>query len=534
MTTNSKEERLLECDYLVVGAGSSPLAFIDTLLTERPESKIILIDKKEAPGGHWVDAYGYVHLHQPSIVYGIASKQLEGNWLNTMLTKFTLPWNHRASKEEILNYYDNFVNEKVASQQVEYYPNSVFNFEEEEKDLYPSIADKPQIHRFSSVDGSVSYKVKVNVKLIDGTHGTNIIPHDSPFQFPVDEEVRVMTPNQIFDAFQEGSDKRNSMLENKYVVIGAGKTGMDAIVYLQRVMKVDPIDIAWVISNDVWMFNAAYDSSPSDFVSTLIKFNMDLEKTAFALEQKGALLRLDKNFNPTVFRLPSILPADFKLLRNIKTVIRRGRATAIRHKYNSNVVVEFGSDHPPWEAFAPNEKCVFVHASSPGPSNGAADTCSIFDSSKKMTLKLLYVPPITLSMSVLAKIEATRRKGTLDLPFMRRLALALGEEKLKVNKLTENDLLKMLLHSLDLDMSNIFRHQMSGAIIFAILDRDPMVALNWMKGNRLSFMSIPGMKSRVSDNVRTLCSKGNALGLSENDVRMLELVGEKLKPLEGK
>jgi hypothetical protein len=349
----------------------------------------------------------------------------------------------------------------------------------------------------------------------------------------VDEEVRVMTPNQIFDAFEEESDKRSSMLKDKYVVLGAGKTGMDTIVYLQRTMNIDPTDIAWVISNDVWMFNSNTRATPSFWADSVLKFNNDQKKAAFALEEEGMLVRLDKNFTPISFKFPIILPGDLKLLRNVKTVIRRGRATAISHKYNSDVMVEFGTDYPPWEAFAPIEKCVFVHASSPGPFNGADADIPIFNNTKKMTLEMIFLPPVTFSMSVLAKIEATRRKGTLDLDFMRRLVIALGEEKSKVNEFTENDLLKMLFHSLNLDSSNIFRPQMTQAIIFAILDHDPMVAINWMKQNRLSFLSLPGVKSGACDHVRMLCSKGKTLGLSENDVRMLEVIGEKIKPLEG-
>ena len=174
---STRDEKILECDYLVVGAGATPLAFIDTLLTELPETKIILVDKKEAPGGHWVDAYGFVKLHQPSIVYGVASKQLEGNWLKLMLTKFMFPWTHRAHKPEILKYFGGFVNEKVASKQIEYYPNSVYNFEDESEGTSLSEAKDHTIHYFSSLDGSVSYKVKVNEKLIDGTYGQCIIPH---------------------------------------------------------------------------------------------------------------------------------------------------------------------------------------------------------------------------------------------------------------------------------------------------------------------------------------------------------------------
>lgn len=532
MSKTTKPEKLLECDYLVVGAGAATLAFIDTLLTELPELKIILIDKKEIPGGHWVDAYGFVHLHQPSIVYGLASEQLEGNWLKLMLTKFTLPWKHRANKDEILTYFGKFVSEKVKSQQVDFYPSSIYDFEKEEKDPHLSDVDGHSFHYFSSVDGTLSYKVKVNEKLIDGTQGACIIPHDSPLQFPVDEDARVMTPNQIYDAFEGESEESKLMLQNKYVVIGAGKTGMDCIIYLQRTMKVDPADIAWVISSDVWMANLG-GGTFWDYLKILANSDNDKQKANLAAEEKGLFVRLDKNIMPTKFRFPLIPPNELELLRNVETVIRRGRITAIVRKNNSDVRVEFGSGNSPWEAFAPIEKCVFVHASSPGPFNDNDLEAPFFNNSKKMTLNQLFLPPISLSMSTLAKIEATRRKGTLDIDFMKQLALTWGEEKLEQNECTENDLLKMLLKPTDL-FNNLFQPMISQAIIFAILDRDPMVFINWMKQNRLSFLcTVPGFKCETCDHVRLICSKAKFIGLSENDVRMLEMVGEKIKPLEG-
>merc|ERR1711865_302065 len=92
------------------------------------------------------------------------------------------------------------------------------------------------------------------------------------------------------------------------------------------------------------------------------------------------------------------------------------------------VVVEFGSDHSPWEGFAPIENCVFVHATCPGPFNELYAREGIepgfFNSEKKMTLNLLFEPPISMSMSCLAKIEASRNKGTLDIECMKRLMLA--------------------------------------------------------------------------------------------------------------
>merc|ERR1712170_336494 len=123
-------------------------------------------------------------------------------------------------------------------------------------------------------------------------------------------------------------------------------------------------------------------------------------------------MRLDKNIVPKRFRFPLVQRDEFKLLQNVKTLIRRGRATAIRRKYNSGVTVEFGSDQSPWEAFGSVEDCVFVHAASPGPFNGYGRDEDIFENSKKITLDLLFAPPIGFHMSCLAKIEAGPQRNT--------------------------------------------------------------------------------------------------------------------------
>ena len=62
---------------------------------------------------------------------------------------------------------------------------------------------------------------------------------------------------------------------------------------------------------------------------------------------------------------------------------------------------------------------------------------------------------------------------------MRRLALTFGEEKSKRNEFTENDLLKMLIQSVG--FANVYQSFITQAILFDILDHDPMVAINWMK-----------------------------------------------------
>ena len=65
--------RELETDYLVVGAGASGMAFADTLVAHTG-AEVVLVDRRHRPGGHWLDAYPFVRLHQPSAYYGVESR----------------------------------------------------------------------------------------------------------------------------------------------------------------------------------------------------------------------------------------------------------------------------------------------------------------------------------------------------------------------------------------------------------------------------------------------------------------------------
>ena len=64
--------RQVETDYLVVGAGATGMAFVDTLVTES-DVDVVMVDRRHRPGGHWLDAYPFVRLHQPSAYYGVNS-----------------------------------------------------------------------------------------------------------------------------------------------------------------------------------------------------------------------------------------------------------------------------------------------------------------------------------------------------------------------------------------------------------------------------------------------------------------------------
>lgn len=51
------------------------MAFTDTLIAQS-DADVVLVDRRHRPGGHWLDAYPFVRLHQPSANYGVASRPL--------------------------------------------------------------------------------------------------------------------------------------------------------------------------------------------------------------------------------------------------------------------------------------------------------------------------------------------------------------------------------------------------------------------------------------------------------------------------
>ena len=72
--------RTLDVDYLVVGAGASGMAFTDALI-DHAAVRVAVVDRRHSVGGHWLDAYPFVRLHQASTFYGVASTLLGGNRL---------------------------------------------------------------------------------------------------------------------------------------------------------------------------------------------------------------------------------------------------------------------------------------------------------------------------------------------------------------------------------------------------------------------------------------------------------------------
>eukprot|EP00091_Calanus_sinicus_P008966 TRINITY_DN21291_c0_g1_i1.p1 TRINITY_DN21291_c0_g1~~TRINITY_DN21291_c0_g1_i1.p1 ORF type:complete len:164 (+),score=37.09 TRINITY_DN21291_c0_g1_i1:168-659(+) len=89
----------ISTDYLVVGAGAMGLAFADEIInmsagTGNDDTKIVIVDRRAKPGGHWNDAYDFVRLHQPAYYYGVSSMPLGSNYEDLV------------SKPQLLAYFE--------------------------------------------------------------------------------------------------------------------------------------------------------------------------------------------------------------------------------------------------------------------------------------------------------------------------------------------------------------------------------------------------------------------------------------------
>ena len=521
----------LACDYLVVGAGAAAIAFIDTLLTRHPSTKIVLVDKNPIPGGHWVNAYGYVRLHQPSIVYGVASRQLEGNWMKLLAGRLTLPWNHRASKDEILGYYASYIQDKVAAGQIQYFPNSMYQFPQENGD-----DEEEHTHCFSSMDGS-RYSIQVKTKLINGVLGECIIPSLSPVNFHVDDGVQVVTPNQIFD----GNQLVDSQKTKHFVVLGCGKTAMDTVVFLQRDMKVGPDRISWIIPNDVWMLQRD-SGSPWSWHKALLEHSNDVHEASLSLERRGIFARLDTDIEPTKFRFPVVGKDELKLMQLVKNRIRRGRVTGITKQHETGRIdVEFESDQETWtpDKTIDSADLIFVHCTSPGPFNGN-ENLDLFVSDHQLNLNPMFPPPIPFSMSVLAYLESARVSNNLDLTFARQLLQSSNTEHHIEERetISDNEVLRRLFACLDLQQASSgdkpYQTILNLGMFLAIGDKDPLVVYQFLKKNRLSFFSIPGSKVGVYEALGLFVERAKPFGLTANEIGSMQLLRKKLQVLEGK
>ena len=153
----------VEVDYLVVGAGASGMAFVDTLITECQDCEVLLVDRRHRPGGHWLDAYPFVRLHQPSATYGVTSVRLGEDRIDE--SGPNVGCYERATAAEIVGYYDQVL-ERVLL------PSGRVRF----LGLVDYRDGADGTHRLRSLLTGEEHTVRVRRRLVDATFTESSIP----------------------------------------------------------------------------------------------------------------------------------------------------------------------------------------------------------------------------------------------------------------------------------------------------------------------------------------------------------------------
>merc|ERR1712176_477545 len=280
---------------------------------------------------------------------------------------------------------------------------------------------------------------------------------------------------------------------------------------------------------------------PFGYVKALLDADNNKEKAALTMEKQGAFVRLDSDVLPTRFRFPIIGAEEIKVMRKINHKIRRGRVSSISTNDGNHIRVSFERDDvEDWiipKSETKEKEHVFIHCTSPGLFNGKEDDYGglVFPSERELVLELLFAPPVSISMSCLAKLESAYQQGTLDTEFGRTI---LKNDAASANKVLCDLIQSVGIGSTEDESESTFLQDMKStitqAMFIALLDKDPMVGYQWLQSNRLSMMSVPGFKGRFVEDLELIVEKGKHLGAPSDQLEMIQKVSEKLEPLRGK
>ena len=297
-------------DYLIMGAGAAGMAFADSVLTET-EATLVIVDRRDRPGGHWNDAYPFVRLHQPATYYGVNSAPLGSGTIDQI--GLNAGFHTLAAGTEVVSHYDQTMRQRfLPSGRVQYLPMSEVGDDRVVTSLLSGERCAVQARRF-----------------VDATHSRMRIPSTTPPAYAVAPGAACIPPNDL---------PRTAPAYDDFVVIGAGKTGMDACIWLLE-NGADPDRIRWIVPRDSWILNRANFQPGDDFFAAFCKSIADqAEAVALAdsvedlfsrLEAAGELRRLDPNVVPEAYHCAILSDGEVAELRRIEGVIRLGRVTAI-------------------------------------------------------------------------------------------------------------------------------------------------------------------------------------------------------------
>lgn len=284
------------------------MAFADAV-TDHADVRVALVDRRHGPGGHWLDAYPFVRLHQASCFYGVASTVLGTGSIQSDGPEAGL--HERATAAEIRAYYERVLfGRLVPSGRVQFHPGCEY------------LGDGSIVSRLSGERSRVGR----DCRIVDARYLAPEIPATTEPPFPVADGARVVPVNEL-----PGLEST----PREFVIVGSGKTATDACVWLLA-NGVDPDAIRWVRPREPWMLNrAVVQPDPAVFTGMAADI-MEAASEATSpddlflrMEAAGVMLRIDPAATPTMAKTPTLAEWELELLREIERVARLGHVRGV-------------------------------------------------------------------------------------------------------------------------------------------------------------------------------------------------------------
>ncbi|MCU0260207.1 MAG: NAD(P)/FAD-dependent oxidoreductase [Ilumatobacteraceae bacterium] len=315
------DHRTIAADYVVRGAGAAGMAFVDELIRST-EATVVVVDRHAQPGGHWNDAYPHVRLHQPSAYYGVGSEPLGADAIDA--DGPNAGFYELASGPEVVAYFDRVMRHRLLpSGQVTYLPMSDLDDDGTVRSMLSGARCQVEAGTF-----------------VDATWSQMRVPSTTPPPYEVADDVRCVPPNDL---------ARLAADHESFVIVGAGKTAMDACCWLLG-HGVHPDRIRWIVPRDSWTLNRANFQPGREFFPRFCRSLADMTQAAaeastiddlFArLEACDELRRIDRNTTPTAYHCAILSDGELELLRSITGVVRLGHVRAIR---TDEIALDHGS-----------------------------------------------------------------------------------------------------------------------------------------------------------------------------------------------
>lgn len=368
---------VLEADYLVVGAGTTGMAFVDAVIDD-PDAEVVVVDRRAAPGGHWLDSYPFVRLHQPSANYGVGSTPLGLDRIDEEGTN--RGFLELAGGAEVCAYFAGVLRHRlIPSGRVRFLPCT------------EHLGDG----RLRNLLTGATSTVAVRRRLVDATLQEARVPATHGPPFTVDPSVRCVPVGDLVGVREPPVG---------FVVIGGGKTAMDACSWLLA-SGTPPERITWIRPRDSWALNRAYfqpgPGAPAVFEGATIQLEAIAEADTVGevyarLEEAGVMLRLDPEVEPTVCRGATMSVAERDELRRIHDVVRLGH---VRRIEADRIVLDHGE-------VPTSPEHLHVHCAAPGLT--VAPPTPVF-APGAITLQPLTRISLSLAAALIGFVEATDR-----------------------------------------------------------------------------------------------------------------------------